>query len=724
MSNVTRSSDNPTAPGPLLRLLLQNAVGLRLGLFVLAGLLAAMPIYLLIRQGSAAVTHPVWLWGAATSLSALAVAVVHLSGAGLSEEVRAGRLRLELMLLGGLLGLATALLGFVLPFTVYSDKLAAGLESWRANWQAVLWPGVAVLGGLVLMFVSLQLGRGMERQNQHVRRLIYGYNAVLTGVLLLAVLALPNVLAYAEPFTRFFGRPFDWTQTGVNAVSDKMRNLLASTREPIKVYALLPRNNPITIDTQTLLDNCRSLSPRLTWEQVNPQAAENMGRVRELMEKYSISDPLGLLIVVGTEGEKTRPAFTFVKYRDLFEQDTNPRRGGGGLSYAFVGENALFNGVVSLIEGKMVIYFTTGHGELTLDDNADKMPPNRPRQAGSLSRLKAKLTERKGVEVKALPLDRSTKKVPDDASVVVIARPTEEFGKTEVSVLRDYLARTRVTRKGKDAAGEEKDEESVTAGRLMVLVEPVVQKEGATATLVRTGLEALLAEHGVQLGANRVLTLSNPNPLEVLCWTTSNSSNPIAKAFHPSPETRTVFMLSNVRTVEPLPESGGKAVDRILEAPPNYGVWAEKNVGAEPDVLAEALHEDRERALKTLSRTPLSVGVAVSDSGAAPGAPRDAAHAGLLKDTPKLVVFGSANWIGDEALAGARGALRVDLFNSSVSWLREQSAIGKTIEGKKRKEYDLNVPQQDAGRLTYLPLGLLVLSVIGLGTGVWVVRRR
>ncbi len=64
-------------------------------------------------------------------------------------------------------------------------------------------PILALVGGLGLMFASIQIGRGMERQNQRVRLLIYGNNAVLMSLLLLAVLVIPNVLAYAEPLSRY-----------------------------------------------------------------------------------------------------------------------------------------------------------------------------------------------------------------------------------------------------------------------------------------------------------------------------------------------------------------------------------------------------------------------------------------------------------------------------------------------------------------------------------------
>ena len=91
------------------------------------------------------------------------------------------------------------------------------------------------------MFASLQLGKGLERQNQNIRRLIYGYNAVMTGLLLLAVLTLVNVLAYAEPFTRFFGRPFDWTETATSTPCRRRRaTCWPTSRSRSRSISLLP----------------------------------------------------------------------------------------------------------------------------------------------------------------------------------------------------------------------------------------------------------------------------------------------------------------------------------------------------------------------------------------------------------------------------------------------------------------------------------------------------
>lgn len=714
MSNITHQ---PPTPRPEINLenLVPYRAKINYGLLVLAAAFAAIPVYLLIRYSFNVAIGPVFLWGMMMSLIALALGIVGISfDTRTSELSESEMLRLQLLTAGGLAGLATALLGFALPFTsAYRGILAKGMEEWRKNPQALLWPSLAFLGGLILMFLSLQLGRGMERRSQGIRRLIYGYNAVLTTLLLLAVLALPNVLAYAEPFTRFFGRPFDWTKAEVNTVSPQLRNFLADLQEPVKVYLLMPRDNEISMDTQTLLENCASMSSKFKWQLISPTDPANKTQIQEFMKTYTISDPVGLLVTVGEDQE--RKNHEFIKYRDLFQtQNQGPR---AAPKIAYVGESALLNALTSLTEGKLVIYVTEGHGELPLDSVASPMARPRAKGGESLSRLKGKLTERKSVQVKPLKLDRSTKAVPDDASMLLIARPTQEFGLGEVKVLRDYLQR----QEEKDKDGQVK----VAAGKLIVMLDPIIQRDGNTAKMVQTGLEPLLAEYNVKVGNDRILNLRTRDPLELMALTNPNSPNPIAKAFFPNVLERRVFYFENARTVEPAQKEGGpKAVDRLMLIPPDLLIWAETDLARDPVATRDALRDNEERAEKIISQTPLCIAVTVADSGSAPGVPRDAAHSALQKDTPRMVVFGTSSWITDDGLTGNREALRLDLFQSCVSWLREKSSVGVSVPPKSRPEYDINIPKTEANRLRFLPLGLMVLAVIGLGTGVWVVRRR
>jgi hypothetical protein len=57
-----------------------------------------------------------------------------------------------------------------------------------------------------------------------------------------------------------------------------------------------------------------------------------------------------------------------------------------------------------------------------------------------------------------------------------------------------------------------------------------------------------------------------------------------------------------------------------------------------------------------------------------------------------------------------------------LSWLRERpNNIG--VDAKKRETYALS-PAADLSRMFWIPSILMVVGVIGLGAGVWVVRRR
>ena len=57
-----------------------------------------------------------------------------------------------------------------------------------------------------------------------------------------------------------------------------------------------------------------------------------------------------------------------------------------------------------------------------------------------------------------------------------------------------------------------------------------------------------------------------------------------------------------------------------------------------------------------------------------------------------------------------------------LSWLRERhNNIG--IDAKKRESYTFS-PNADLNRMFLLPSILMLAAVIGLGAGVWIVRRR
>jgi hypothetical protein len=107
--------------------------------------------------------------------------------------------------------------------------------------------------------------------------------------------------------------------------------------------------------------------------------------------------------------------------------------------------------------------------------------------------------------------------------------------------------------------------------------------------------------------------------------------------------------------------------------------------------------------------------------------------------TARAVVIGSSAFVSDEAAGGSRSATprSFDLIGMSIDWLRDKPSLASVgIESKTYKEYTFprlstegakdkeRKSDVDETRLKYLPLALAFFGVLGLGAGVWVVRRR
>jgi hypothetical protein len=267
----------------------------------------------------------------------------------------------------------------------------------------------------------------------------------------------------------------------------------------------------------------------------------------------------------------------------------------------------------------------------------------------------------------------------------------------------------------------------------MVLLDPITRKEAdGGVTFAPTGLEAFLAGYGVTLPNQRIQTAAGQDPLRVVAVVNPLAKNPLNAAFNElDPAGRLLdyseFAMQNVRVVRAAEGAKGPYQAEVLMlAPPSQYLWLEKELGVDPGARAQAIRGERALQQKLLEREAAPLAVAVSTSGGPPkmpGMPDDAAHGGG-KEQPLMAVFGTASWVNDEGLSGRTGALRADLFSSTLSWLRGQGEMGKFVEDKTNQEYELTVPPQNMARLKWLPLVLMVLTVAGLGIGVWVVRRR
>jgi hypothetical protein len=208
---------------------------------------------------------------------------------------------------------------------------------------------------------------------------------------------------------------------------------------------------------------------------------------------------------------------------------------------------------------------------------------------------------------------------------------------------------------------------------------------------------------------------------------------PVGVTDHPSMKRmgEGLFLLHDVRTVHgadrnPAGAPPDSQAEPIMLAVPQYIIWKDTNlnvdVAAEAQDLAKA--NRREELLKKMSREELPVAVAVTEQGAPAGNPGDP-HAFMRRQqTPRAVIFGDATWVCNHRMGDNN---IYEAFAGSLAWLRDRPATGgKEPESKERKAYILRPKDPDAfdAHVRFLPLTLLTVGILGLGAGVWVVRRR
>ncbi len=635
--------------------------------------------------------------------------------------------RLLVLVLGGLLGLSLTVGG--LWQTIYWWKpITGGWETWQGENRWYLWVLIAAyVPGLAFMFFSLLLARVEEADHPTLRRLLYGYNAVLSGLLLLVILVVVNILAY-----RFLPPSSDWTEAGIFTLSTQSENVLKGVDQPVKIYVIIEdRGTRFSAEMRDLLDNARSYTDKLSVEYLVRD--QNVEEVDRLSRQYNLPDAIGALIVYGS-GDQEK--YSFIKRDDVYQQPNrmdpeNPQRGA-----TFKGEDALISALLFLEEGKKkpVVYFLQGEGELDLFGALEGAKPDRTARA-----LKDRL-DKANYEVKGLRLGKELgksddprivigEKVPEDAAVVVIAGPRQEFSTDALSALRTYMSVPRKV-KEKDPADPSKEKERDIKGKLYVLMGVV---PGPGDKMVSTGLEGLLSEFDVDVGNERILRPvkgARPDQVYVMTNPELRDRNPLAANI------TDLVPMTDLRPVQPrsaAPQPGQAPhyqSDRLMiTAPPiiqRTPVWAEADLRSPEAVIADVeKHPDR---IADKLRSTITVAVAVSDPGASNPMDPHAGLPGMQKGdgTPRMIVIGDSRFASDSAIAGGGreegGSLYYELFANSLAWLRERpSSIG--ISPKDRKIYRMK-EGTNVDAMVFTPFALMFLSIVGLGLGVWVVRRR
>src|SRR5690348_5226209 len=101
-------------------------------------------------------------------------------------------------------------------------------------------------------------------------------------------------------------------------MSESTEKLLTNLKEPVTVYLVMSSESPLERDAEMMLNTCRQHTDQLSWEVLSPEV--NIQRVEKLVQKYQLSNPIGMLVVYGKEPNQS---WDFTPATELAARDPN-----------------------------------------------------------------------------------------------------------------------------------------------------------------------------------------------------------------------------------------------------------------------------------------------------------------------------------------------------------------------------------------------------------------
>ena len=254
---------------------------------------------------------------------------------------------------------------------------------------------------------------GSGRFGEPRRVLKSGLTWSLAGILLVILLNI-NYIAVEHNHVS------DWSYLKVTSLSPTSRNMLLDFEKNLDVYAFFTKDNEVYPFVNEYLESLADASPMVTTHVVDKDLSP------VLAEKFRVHKNGNIVFALPDE-ENTDDKDKKTKYEKIYI--------GAELRIARKKLRSMDShfqkAFLSLISDPKKVYFSRGHGEFTWDYQKD------PRRA--LRFLRA-FFKKQNYRLRELGLDKgSGREIPTDASVVVVAGPTESFLKEEVEALKVYL---------------------------------------------------------------------------------------------------------------------------------------------------------------------------------------------------------------------------------------------------------------------------------------------
>ncbi len=494
------------------------------------------------------------------------------------------------------------------------------------------------------------------------------------GLLAIALCFLVNYFGW-----KYYKR-WDWTSSEIYSLSEKTENILDGLERDVDVTMFVDPQSEAYSQARELLTRYEAASPRVTVEVVDP--ARDLARTQELLQQGNVD------VVIFASGDERRVVAT----GDLVEYDYSGLQFGEGPSIkGFKGEQEFTAAILSLSEERQrVAAFSAGHGEGDIDD-----PPGLGFSAAK------SLLERDNFAVRRWE-SLAEPRVPEDVDLLVVAGPKTAFTEPEAAAIGDYLDR---------------------GGRVLALLDPAFSPLQGSAP---TGLEAVLAANGAEIGADIVIDPSAAVPF-------FGAETLFATNFGPHAATEDLDQ-AGVSVILPLARSVAAAevegvTSTVLLETTRDG-WGERDLDAldavekgdddlaGPVPLAVAVEvESAETTLDGAIPDQVAVepaDLATEDAAQAPEESSDATEA------MRLVVVGDSDFAGDSQIGNAGNAF---LFSNLVNWLAEREAA-VAIPPRQPTATKLNLSQSQMSGVRWLTVALVPLAALASGFAVYRRRRR
>ncbi|MBM3772117.1 MAG: hypothetical protein FJW27_12700 [Acidimicrobiia bacterium] len=432
---------------------------------------------------------------------------------------------------------------------------------------------------------------------------------------------------------------WDLTSNQQFSLSDQTKNVLAKLDAPLQIQVF-------DRDFQQHRDRLREyeyVSKQLTTEYIDPD------RQRTAAQQAGIQQ-------YGTY---------VIKYKDRTERVTSST------------EQDITNGIIKVVSGETrKVYFTQGHGE------KDPTSMERTGFNGIGDALK-----RENYTVERLALAQ-TGSVPNDASIVVVAGPVNDFFPPEIEALEKFLD---------------------TQGKLLLMLDPEIKPDSPPLT----NLVALAKDWGIEVGANVVIDTSGMGRMFG-----SDASSPVALTYPPHAITEG---FNNMITLYPLarsvnPASGGtngRTAQSFIET--SAASWAERDMTS----LSTGAGMDEATGDKA-GPISLAAAVAVPASTPADAKPEDAKKEDTPKREARMAVVGDSDFSANFAL-GVQG--NRDMFMNIVGWLSQQENL---ISIRPREPSDRRLSLTVTQQIWVILTAMIVVpgAVFSAGVYSWWRRRK